>query len=138
MTQRTLPTPNPCYLFHFQIFEKIVGFQKKLWIPLGRKKKNCIFEELSNLYLIVLLFNSFPLLLWITTENRTKLKKLFIWTTKSGETQHHKQKTAPDCSSETAIMLLIFWTEHDFCIICDCKKSFNNKLKNLWTSKKFL
>ena len=43
--------PNAgCYLHHFQFFDKIDSFQKK------KKKKNlnCIFEELSNLYLIVL------------------------------------------------------------------------------------
>ena len=27
-------------------------------------------------------------------------------------------------------MLVIFWTEHDFCIISDCRNSFNNKRKN--------
>ena len=32
----------------------------------------------------------FPLLSWITTENKTELKKLFISTTKSGGSQHHK------------------------------------------------
>ena len=42
-----------------------------------------------DLYLIVLLISFF---FWrITGEKRTKLKKkLFIWTTKSGETQHNK------------------------------------------------
>ena len=39
-------------------------------------------------------------------------------------------QTAPDYSSTTAIMLVIFWIEHDFCIIYDCKNSFNKKLKN--------
>ena len=32
----------------------------------------------------------FPLLSWISTENKTKLKKLFISNTKSGGAQHHK------------------------------------------------
>ena len=32
----------------------------------------------------------FPLFSWIKAEHRTKLKKLFIWTRKSGGTQHHK------------------------------------------------
>ena len=31
-------------------------------------------------------------------------------------------------SSATAIMIAIFWTELDFCIISDCRNSFNNKL----------
>ena len=54
------------------------------------KKANGIFEELSTLCLIVSLISFFPLLLWITAENRTKLKKLFISTTKSGRTQHQR------------------------------------------------
>ena len=89
MTQKTWP-PSLCCLRHFQIFDKIDGFQKTFWMYLGYKKTNCFFEELSNLYLIVLLISLFPLLLWIAVENRTKLKKLFIWATKSGGTQHHK------------------------------------------------
>ena len=35
-----------------------------------------IFEELSNLYLIILLTSFIPLLLWITAENRKKLLQL--------------------------------------------------------------
>ena len=34
-------------------------------------------------------------------------------------------------------MLVIFFTERDICIISDCRKSFNNRIKNLWTSKNF-
>ena len=36
-----------------------------------------------------------------------------------------------------AIILVIFRAERDFCIISDCSNSFNNKLKNLSTSKNF-
>ena len=46
--------------------------------------------------------------------------------------QHHKHtniQAAPDYSLATAIKLVIFWTERDFCIISDCRNSFNNKLK---------
>ena len=46
-------------------------------------------------------------------------------------------QTVPDYSSATAIILVIFRTERDFCIISDCSNSFNNKLKNLSTSKNF-
>ena len=35
-------------------------------------------------------------------------------------------------------MQVIFWTECDFCIISDCRSSFINKRKDLWTSKNFL
>ena len=38
-----------------------------------------------------MLISFFPLLLWITAKNRTRLKKLFNWTTKSGWLQYHKQ-----------------------------------------------
>ena len=40
-------------------------------------------------------------------------------------------QTASDYLSATTIMLVIFWTEGNFCIISDCRTSFNNKLKNL-------
>ena len=43
-------------------------------------------------------------------------------------------QTAPDYSLATAIMLVIFETERDFCIVSDCSDLFNNKLKNLSTS----
>ena len=46
----------------------------------------------TNLYLIVQQISFLPLLLRITAENRTKLKKLFIWATKSGRIQHHTKK----------------------------------------------
>ena len=42
------------------------------------KKANCIFEKLSDLYLIVLLTGFFPLLWLITVGNRAKLKKLLF------------------------------------------------------------
>ena len=42
-------------------------------------------------------------------------------------------QTAPEYSSATATMLVIFWTERDFYIISDCNSSFNNKLKKLMT-----
>ena len=47
-------------------------------------------------------------------------------------------QAASDYSSATAMMLVIFWTENNFCIISGCSNLFNSKLKNLWTSKKFL
>ena len=131
MTHRTWLSPNPANA-RFKIFNKIDIFQKIFWISLGWKKANSIFEEQSNLYLIVLLISFFPLLLWITAENRTTWR-WFTWTTKLGGAQHHKQ-VAPDYSSATAIMLVMLWTEHDFSLISECKNSFNNKLKNLQTS----
>ena len=101
MTLRTWSTAS-CYLRHFQIFDKIDNFPKKFWMLWGWKKENFVFEELSNLYLIVLLNSFFSLHLWITAENKTKLKKLFIWTIKSDGTQHQQYTTAPDYSSATA------------------------------------
>ena len=47
-------------------------------------------------------------------------------------------QTAPDYSSVTAIMSVMFWTKRDFCVMSDCRNSFNNVLNNLWTSTKFL
>ena len=39
-------------------------------------------------------------------------------------------QTAANYSSVTSIMLMMFWTQGDFCIIFDCRNSFNNKLMN--------
>ena len=48
-------------------------------------------------------------------------------------TRPHTQ-TAPGYSSANVIMLVIFWTVRDFCIIFDCRNSFISKLLNLWTA----
>ena len=63
---------------------------------LSGKRANGIFEELPNLYLIVLLISFFPLLLRISAENRINLKKLFIWTTELAGAQQTNKQTAPD------------------------------------------
>ena len=125
MTQKTW---IPLLVASFPIFDKIDSFPKKIWTPLA----NCIFEELSNLYFIVLLTSFFSPILWITAENRNKLKKFFIWNTKLVGTQRYKQKNFIWLSSATEIMLVILWTESDFCIISDCSNSINNKLKNFF------
>ena len=84
VTQRTWP-PSPCYLRHFPIFDKIDSFGKDFLNVLRIKRANCIFEELSNLYLIVLLISFFPLFCGL----QQKIGPL-IWTTKSGGTQNNK------------------------------------------------
>ena len=45
------------------------------------------------------------------------------------------KQTKPDYSSATAIMLVIFWTERDFCIISDSRNSLSNRKKNLETQQ---
>ena len=52
-----LPPPAPCYLHHFHIFDKINSFPKNVLHVFRGKKENCTFEELFNLYLIVLLIS---------------------------------------------------------------------------------
>ena len=59
--------------------KKIDSFSKKC-LAVPRIKHLWSIEELSKFCLVVLLSNFFPLILWITVENRTKLKKLFTWT----------------------------------------------------------
>ena len=94
----------------------MIVFQKKIY-AFRIKKENYIFEKLSNLYLIVLLVSFFSLLLWITTENRTK-NYMFELQNQAEHSTTSKQ-TASDYSSATAIMLVIFLTELDFCIISE-------------------
>ena len=140
MTQRTRHDPTLCYMRHLQIVDNIDSFPKNILNVFRIKKKaNCIFGELSNLYLIVLLISFFSLFLWITAENRTKLKKLFIWTTKSGGAQH---QTHTKCTwlfmsnyNNASDILDWAWFLHYFWLQLN---SFTNKLKNLWSSKKFL
>ena len=96
--------PASCYLRHFQIFwQKLIVSQKHFWISPGQKKENFSFEKLSSLLVYL-----FPLLLWIKTENRIKLKKLFIWTTKSRRGGGRGRNTTN--VKTTAVMLVIFWT----------------------------
>ena len=103
MAQRTW---SPiCVISRFST--KPIVFQKNL-TAFRIKKPNWIFEELSNFCLIVFLISFFPLLLWITAENRTKLKKLYIWNTKSGGTQHHKHTNCTWLFSSATAMLVIF------------------------------
>ena len=72
-------TAVPSCLRHFHNFDKIDSFPNFFFLNVCRiKKANCIFEELSNLYLISLLISFIPHLVWITEENKTNLKKLFI------------------------------------------------------------
>ena len=131
------PPPVTCCISRFS--PKSIVFRKKIkCFQLRIKQANCILEELSNLYWIVLLMSFFPLLLWITAENRTKLEKLFIWTTKPGGAQHQKQTNCASLFIRNCNNACDFWTERNFCIISDCRNSFNDKIKNLQTSKKFL
>ena len=61
--------------------------------------------------LFVLLISFFSLFLWVTEENRTKMKKLFLCTTKLGETQNRKVRniqTTLGFLSATVAMLVIF------------------------------
>ena len=96
------------------------------------KKANYISEELSKLHLIVLLISFFTLLLWITAGNRTKMNKLFIWTTNSGGAQHHKHANCTwlfisKCNNAI----------NNCCILSDCRNSFNKKLKTYGQAKDF-
>ena len=111
---------------------KSIVFQKTFLNFLRCKLHHYIFEELSNLYPIVLLISFFPLHSWIVVENRTKLKKLLIWTTKSGGTQT-LQTYKLHLTISTALVLVTFWTKYDFCIIFYCR----NKLKTSERAKRF-
>ena len=110
----TSPPPTICVICRFS--KKSIVFQKKINV-FRIKKANSIFAKLSNLYLIVLLVSFFSLLLWITAENRTK-NYIFKLQNQAKHSTTSKQ-TAPDYSSATAIMLVIFLTERDFCIISE-------------------
>ena len=134
--------PLPCYLRHFQIFNKTDSFSKNFLhvFRLEKAKKQIESLKSSLICLIDLLISFFSLLSWITAENRTKLKKLFIWSTKSGGPQHHKQTNCSWLFIKTVIMLVIFGLNviSALFLIAGIYSVFNNKAKNVWTSKNFL
>ena len=90
-------------------------------MSLGIKNASCIFEELSNLCVIVLLISFCPLLLRITAENRAKPNNFFIWANKPGRTQHRKHKNCTwlfisNCNNASDILgwtwfLHYFWLQ---------------------------
>ena len=92
MTQGTwTPPPRfPSINFISRFSKKLIIFQKRILNVFRIKKVNFIFEELSSLYLIVLVISYFLFSFGLQQKNRTNLKELFIWTTKSGWIQHHK------------------------------------------------
>ena len=88
-----------------------------------------------------MLISFFPLLLWITAENRTTLKKLFEIIYLNYKS---KVNTTPQTNklhllfTVTARALVIFWTEHDFCIIFDCRIHSTISLKTSEQATYFL
>ena len=64
-----------------------------------------------------------------TKMNVVRVKKVNCIFEEPSETKN--MQITPDYSSATAIMLIIFWFEHDFCLISDCRNSFNSKLLNI-------
>ena len=86
MTQRlwhpttpTPPPPLPGYLRHFQIFDKIVSFPYKFLNVFRIRKANWIFEELSNLYLIVFLTHFMPLISFDTPWKHQKTRGFLMF-----------------------------------------------------------
>ena len=112
----------PSICVNSRFFTKSIFFKKKKKSNAFRiKKANYIFEELSNLYFIVLLISL------------TKLPKLFIWTVKSGGTHRPKQS---NCAWSIMLVIFFYWTW--FLHYLRLLEYLHSKLKNLWTCKKFL
>ena len=105
------PPPDTCVISRFSTKSIVFNLDSSKFLNVFRiKKANCIFEELSILYLIVLI-SFFLVLLCITAESRTKLKKLFIWTTKSGRKQHHKHTNPTFISNCNNVSYIFDWLE---------------------------
>ena len=132
LTQRTW-RPIPQLFASFLDFRRNWYFSKKYFqntfLNIFRIKKRKLYLWRTNTNLIVLLISIFPLTLWITSENRTKLKNLLSWTTKSDGIQHYKHTNPSNDVSN-----ILNWT---WFLISGCRNSFNSKLKNLWTRKNF-
>ena len=134
-------SPAICVISRFST--KSIVFQKEFLNVFSIKKgklhlaaMNC--NELSNLYWIVLLISFFLFFCGLEQKAEPNLRNYSYELQNQVEHNSKNKQIAPDYSSATAIMLVIFWIEHDFCIISGCRDSFKNKLKNLWTIRKFL
>ena len=101
MTQRTWP-PATCYLSHLQIFDKIDRFPKNVF---RIRKANCIFEELSNLCLIVLQISFYGLQQKVEPSWRNYLFEL------QNQAENNTTNIQTPPLSATAIMLVIFSTD---------------------------
>ena len=88
----------------------------------------------------MLSWSVFSLLLWIPTESRTKLKKLFNlnhrWTW--GTTPHIYGLHTSYFFIKNYNNVGSFWVENNFRFISDCRNSFNGKLKKLINKQKNL
>ena len=79
-------------------------------------------------------------MLWISAENRTKLKKLLNFSDRLRwiKTPQIYRLHLFFFLSAIAVMQVIFWTEDDFCFISYCRDSFNGKFKKLINKQKIL
>ena len=111
MTQRTWPLP--CYLRHFQIFDKNDSFPK---IFLNALIKWHVWRT------VLFVFNCFANWFISSVYGRLQQKIGPSWSNYLLELQSYSEYNTNS-------------TELDFCIISDCKSLFNNKLKNVLTSK---
>ena len=101
----TPPYPAVCVISRFSTKSIII------WISLGYEKATCIFKELLNLHLIVLLIIFIPLVMWLQQKIETSWSNYLFELQSQAEHNTPNIQTAPDYSSATAIMLVIFWTE---------------------------
>ena len=128
MTQRTWPHPLPLLFASFLDFRQNASFPKKRFKDKKKQIWRASWRTVKFIFNYFLL-TFFPLLLWITVENRTRLRKLFIWTSKSGETPHHKHTNCiwlfkSNCNNASDILGWAWFLHYS-----DCRSSFNNKLK---------
>ena len=130
MIQITWP-PNPYYMRHFQIFDKIDSFLKNFLISLIGKKvgywRTAWFKY--NCWLAFFLFCD-------------RVKKLFNLNSGLRWEAQYPRYTGYTCyflisncsnifSSAVVIMQVIFWTKDNFRFIFNYRNSYNCKLKKL-------
>ena len=100
---------------------------------LGYKKANAIFEERSNLYLIVLLISFFPLLLWITTENMKNFKKKAKNFFNTANTQSSPEVSPKEkCKTFIGMCSLFTWLNMQILSLCYRRhRHIQNHLSNI-------
>ena len=94
------------------IFDKMDSFQKNIFECFWNKKEaNCIFEELSNLYLIIFLISFFPFPWWIAAaEKRASWRNYLFEVQSQAKQQKHTNCTWLIISNCNNASKILDWT----------------------------
>ena len=116
----TSPFPSICVIS--RPLTKLIVFQKKFWI--------------FSLYLIVMIVSFVLFFCRIQQKLEPSWRSYLFEPQNQAERNTTKKQAASSYWSATKIMLVIIWTEREFCVISDCRNSFNYKRKTWCTRRR--